>query len=406
MEKNDRSKIKIFVANDNVSVQMLIKSLLEEDGWTDVETFNNGGELLERIETARPGLIISDIHMPVVDGFEMLREIHSRPEPAMNALPVILYSATFNDFETRRLARELGACAFFSAPLDQKHLAETVARVLGFETGRAAGDESMPPAAIKLLILEDDIFVSKMFNHALKDLGYTIRSVSSVAEFRSVYDDFAPHICILDYGLPDGDGMEVLRSIKKTRPEVKVLLTTALSNDSMIDDFVRAGADYFIKKPADLRNLVTSVRSAAEQVAGRGGPSGGTAAATDRAGSGCCLSPYRPDHRDFFLNAPLPLAVIDRELNVLEFNSEFVSFAEKFMHAASSISELINGDSRKKIEDLSSEPLDAKKKARFSIRAFDRMKAEYEIDLALNLCAGRPDTPATMRLAVESVRYV
>ena len=416
MEKIGAEKARIFVANDNISVQMLIKSVLEEHGFDAVETFNDGGELLERIESVKPDLVISDIHMPIVDGFEMLREIHSSQEQALKTLPVILYSATFNDFETRRMARELGASAFFSAPLDPKNLIVTVRKVLNLESDKPESNGVSSNAAIRILILEDDIFVAKLFNHGLRELGYCTKMAATVGEFQVMFSEFNPHLCILDYGLPDGDGMEVLKKVKQSNPEVKVILTTALSNDSLIEDFIKAGADNFISKPINLRNFVTAVQDAAEHFK-ETPPAPAAAEKKDVPAptGGNDESPaFETDYLDFFRNAPVPLAILDQAFNILESNLEFDSFAEKFAraHLAEPGKKLLNlatilpDEVMIKLPELCRDAIECKKKAGISFRTRDIMRADYQIHMAINSSESPGGKGSGIRLAIESIKFV
>jgi len=260
----------IFLANDSYNELMLIQSILSDCGYFDIETFSNGNELLLFLDRRRPDVIISDIQMPQVDGFQLLREIKSSDDQAVRNIPVIMCSATFNAFETRKLALESGAAAFLTLPADKASLVETIERVtpkpVPNESANAAGQLSQSPDSrqYKVLILEDDKYNARFLVYALKDLKYSINSVESVAGFNAVFDEFKPDVCLLDYTLPDGNGLDVMKSIKSKKPEVKVILMTAITNERMIDEFIMEGADNFLNKPINVRSLITAVKNAAE----------------------------------------------------------------------------------------------------------------------------------------------
>ena len=153
----------IFLAGDNYNNLILIKTLLGDSGYTTFETFSNGNELLFHLEKQKPDLVIADICMQQVDGFQLLREFKSHGDPAVGSTPVILYSATFNDFETRRLANELGAEAFFTIPFDAKDFAAAVEKAIArrLHTASAPAPDGAGTEKIKLAILEDDKFSSR-----------------------------------------------------------------------------------------------------------------------------------------------------------------------------------------------------------------------------------------------------
>ena len=311
----------IFLANDNYNALIEIKSLLEEAGYRVIDTFANGGQLLSYLENKKPDLIISDIYMPQVDGFQLLREIKSHSDKSVCATPVILYSAMFNDYETRKLANELGADNFFNFPFDAKSFLAAVDKTLRLKVRCDIGADGETPRAsgkIKIVILEDDRFSSRFLIHALKELDYELYAAESIAEFDVTYEEKKPQICIIDYNLPDGDGLEVLKKIKSSNNEIKVIMMTAITNERMIDDFIKEGADNFLSKPINVRSLITAIKNAAESI---GAPVSGAEAAKEKtAGKRCDFS---PDYQDIFDASPAALAVINEKLECLACNAEF-----------------------------------------------------------------------------------
>ena len=310
----------IFLAGDNYNNLIIIKTLLSDSGYSSIETFSNGNELLFHLDKQKPDLVISDICMQQVDGFQLLREFKSHGDAAVSSTPVILCSATFNDFETRRLANELGAEAFFTIPFDAKDFLAAVekalTRRLQASTDKAPGGGGIEK--IKLVILEDDKFSSRFLLHALKDLKYEMFTAETIAEFNRVFDEHRPQICIIDYNLPDGDGIDVLKTVKNLDGNTKVIMMTAITNERMIDDFIKEGADNFINKPINIRNLINAIKNAVE-----GLPRAAACQLPDSAGGAEFGRDFSADYSDYFINAPLALAIIDEKLNCLRHNFEF-----------------------------------------------------------------------------------
>ncbi len=313
----------IFLANDNYNTLIEIKSLLEEAGYRAIDTFANGNELLFEFKNKKPDLIISDICMPQVDGFQLLREIKSHPDKLVNSTPVILYSAMFNDFETRKLANELGADHFFNFPFETGSFLAAIDKSLHLKLRSdigSADETSTASDEIKIVILEDDKFSSRFLLHALKELNYKLYAAESIAEFDLIYEENKPQICIIDYNLPDGDGIEVLKKIKNLNNEIKVIMMTAITNERMIDDFIKEGADNFINKPINVRNLIAAIKNAAESI----GVSKKDVAAIEE-NSQKTRYDFSPDFHDIFFSVPTALAVINERLDCLVYNAEFGS---------------------------------------------------------------------------------
>lgn len=98
----------ILVVDDSEVTRDLLCTILRSHGYEVVEAVN-GKNGLERIEEQRPALVVTDLEMPVLDGFGLLREIRSRP--ALADLPVVVFSTRGSDPDKRK-ASELGADAY------------------------------------------------------------------------------------------------------------------------------------------------------------------------------------------------------------------------------------------------------------------------------------------------------
>ena len=81
---------RVLVVDDEVNIVRLIQVNLERQGY-QVETANNGAQALAKIRESRPDLLVSDVMMPEMDGFELLANV--RRDPVLNDLPVIMLTA-------------------------------------------------------------------------------------------------------------------------------------------------------------------------------------------------------------------------------------------------------------------------------------------------------------------------
>lgn len=110
--------MKILIVDDSEYFRVLQGNLLESAGYS-VDMASHGSEALEKANRSTPDMIISDILMPVMDGFELCRTI--KTDERLREIPFIFYSATFTDPEDEKLALALGASAFIvkSAETDE-----------------------------------------------------------------------------------------------------------------------------------------------------------------------------------------------------------------------------------------------------------------------------------------------
>lgn len=88
-------KPKLLIADDEPNILMLTSAMFEEEGYEVIKAIN-GSEALEKIQTENPDLVILDILMPDIDGFEVCRRVRNFPQN--NNIPVILLSALGDDY--------------------------------------------------------------------------------------------------------------------------------------------------------------------------------------------------------------------------------------------------------------------------------------------------------------------
>ncbi|HET6564758.1 MAG TPA: response regulator [Xanthomonadales bacterium] len=111
-----------------------------------------------------------------------------------------------------------------------------------------------------ILLVEDDSSLSKALQQALQKQGYSVNAVARGRAALHVVQTEAPDIVILDLGLPDMDGLAVLKGIREIQVDLPVLLLTARSS---LDDKISGldgGADDYLSKPFEMTELFARLR--------------------------------------------------------------------------------------------------------------------------------------------------
>src|SRR5690348_14177329 len=100
------SKLSVLVVDDEPDKRLLLAYALRGEGY-EVFTAEDGVEGLNAVELYQPDLIVTDVMMPRMDGYEMIRRVRSNPQTKF--IPVIIQSAARNDTRDVRHGSELGA---------------------------------------------------------------------------------------------------------------------------------------------------------------------------------------------------------------------------------------------------------------------------------------------------------
>lgn len=132
--------MKVLIVEDSIRDRQLLRCAIEHQGQEVVEAAN-GQQGLEAAARHRPDLIISDALMPVMDGFEFLRQM--KKDEHLRHIPFVFFSAVYTGAREEELARALGAVAFIEKPLTPKKLWDRIEQAL---VDLAA--EECPPAPV------------------------------------------------------------------------------------------------------------------------------------------------------------------------------------------------------------------------------------------------------------------
>jgi len=108
----------VLVVDDNADTRLVVRWMLERWGYRVLEACN-GREAVEAVVGSRPDLVLMDLSMPEVDGYEAIRSIRGREESA--SLPVIAVTA-FDRADARDGAAEAGCDYYLSKPIDYYRL--------------------------------------------------------------------------------------------------------------------------------------------------------------------------------------------------------------------------------------------------------------------------------------------
>jgi len=124
----NQEKIKILVIDDSITNVVLLNAILSEEGYEIITVFNVN-EALKKMNTHFPHLILLDLQMPDLDGFDFLEKIKLKTN--YKEIPIIIVTA-YSDKENINKALSLGATDYIEKPIDIDLLYNKIYKILNY----------------------------------------------------------------------------------------------------------------------------------------------------------------------------------------------------------------------------------------------------------------------------------
>ena len=109
---------------------------------------------------------------------------------------------------------------------------------------------------IKILLIDDDIELTKEVSGFLNKHDYEIKIAGSYAQYSDIFKDYQPEIVLLDLKLPDRSGLDILEEIKSDSPATTVLILSGYGTIDIAVEAIKKGAENFLTKPIDPDHLI------------------------------------------------------------------------------------------------------------------------------------------------------
>jgi PAS domain S-box-containing protein len=157
---------RVLIVDDKEESLYLLRALLQGNGF-EVVTAAHGAEALVKARQNPPDLIISDLLMPVMDGYSLLR--HWKSDERLRAIPFIVYTATYTDAKDERLALDLGADDFILKPTEPEPFLTRIKNVLAkVKSGELPPVRAAIPENAALVKEYDEVLIRKLEEKALQ----------------------------------------------------------------------------------------------------------------------------------------------------------------------------------------------------------------------------------------------
>jgi two-component system, cell cycle sensor histidine kinase and response regulator CckA len=260
---------RVLIVDDKEENVYYLQALLAGHGF-EVETARHGAEALVKARHHPPELIVSDLLMPVMDGYTLLR--HWKSDAQLREIPFIVYTATYTEEQDEKLAISLGADAFILKPAEPEDFlariravqaASTVAQPVTHYDATGAEQDTLKIYSETLIRkLEEKTLQLEQSNQALQqDIAERTRMEESLREseerFRATFEQVAVGIAHVDLGgrfLRVNDKLCAITGytreelLKLTFIEMTVPEERAESDKARLDMLAGLRADYLTEK--------------------------------------------------------------------------------------------------------------------------------------------------------------
>lgn len=230
-ENETDEKVCVLIEDDKKTAELLI-TYLKELGLTVYHTVS-GTEGLNLVLKKFPDLLVLDLLLPDISGWEVLARIKSTP--AISAVPVLVVSI----LDERKKGLALGAKDFLVKPVDKRLLESCIERIL-----------HQPDVGYKALVIDDDSTALELMENYLSSTNTKVYTTMSAEEGLEKARTIRPDIIFLDLMLPQMDGFEYLKAKEndETIAPIPVVVVTSKSLTSEERSFLEERVLYIARK--------------------------------------------------------------------------------------------------------------------------------------------------------------
>jgi CheY-like chemotaxis protein len=263
----------VLLADDSALIRKGVGLALEQGGF-EVLFATDGEQALEIARGSSPDLILLDLFLPKLNGWDVLRALKSLPLTAK--VPVIVLSSLA---QSEAKFGQADVSAFFEkAKLDLVRGSEELIRVVGNTLGNAAGHHSAgtaetaawtprpvaaPPGGGKKVLVADDCLLQlRAMSSCLSKSGFKVSTATDALQAWMTTLRESPDAIILDINMPGGTGLEVLKRLRlsaKTRT-IPVIVVSGSEVPGVEQTVKSMGAAEFFHKPVSLDELCVALR--------------------------------------------------------------------------------------------------------------------------------------------------
>jgi CheY-like chemotaxis protein len=229
---------RVLVADDDPQLRLLLLDTLQTIGYAVVGA-SNGEEALEAMKREPVDLVISDISMPRMDGFELATRLRSDyPD-----VGILLITGVATE-DSQRRAKEDGLCDGYLAKPFRIDRIETM-----IETVLNRGSSPAPKETRRVLVVDDDPTFLEAMVDTVNALGYRVEGASDCDAALAALQREPASLVLADVSMPRMNGFDLLKALKRQYPQLPVVMMTGHNLTEPAAETIKQSADAYLTKP-------------------------------------------------------------------------------------------------------------------------------------------------------------
>ena len=256
----DLENLSVLVVDDNQTNRRILEEMLSS--WRMRPTSADGGvAALAAMEQARDAgeafrLIVLDVCMPGMDGFEVAQRI--REAPSLAGAMIMMLTSAERQADVAR-CRELGIAAYLTKPIRKSALLDAILTVLGSGGGKQAQSKPLarpsPRAGqrLRVLLAEDNAVNQRLAARMLEKRGHWVMVAGNGAEAIEAFQAEKFDLVLMDVEMPEVGGFEAMSAMRQAEADsgghVPIIAMTAHAMKGDRERYLAAGLDGYVAKP-------------------------------------------------------------------------------------------------------------------------------------------------------------
>ena len=252
----------ILIVDDDPDYRKLLRGRLEQADFTTAEA-RDGSEAVEILKVESYDVILLDLNMPNMGGYEVLQWIHGNTN-TQDINVIVLTADSIRDHVVTTLT--LGAKDFITKSAGKLELITRVKRLCQIKTLEGNANNKIADKELfqsSVLLVDDDELSIGLTARRIENAGYKVVRARSGQNALSIVRTEDIKLALLDINMPDISGLEVLNHIRAIKPkeELAIIMVTAIEDPDMVIDCINAGADDYIMKPFHPAELTARINT-------------------------------------------------------------------------------------------------------------------------------------------------